>query len=102
MVKAAGFELILLETSGIGQGNSAVMEVSDHSIYVMTPNYGAPSQLEKIDMLDYADLVVLNKFERRGAKTHFAMCESRCDETERITRLLLRSCRLWDQCGPFQ
>jgi len=68
VVKAAGSELILLETSGIGQGNSAVMEVSDLAIYVMTPEYGAPSQLEKIDMLDYADLVVLNKFERRGAE----------------------------------
>jgi methylmalonyl-CoA mutase len=68
VVKAAGAQLILLETSGIGQGNSAVMEVSDLAIYVMTPEYGAPSQLEKIDMLDYADLVVLNKFERRGAE----------------------------------
>ena len=71
VVKAAGAELILLETSGIGQGNSAVMEVSDLAIYVMTPEYGAPSQLEKIDMLDYADLVVLNKFERRGAEDAF-------------------------------
>jgi methylmalonyl-CoA mutase len=68
VVKASGADLILLETSGIGQGNSAVMEVSDLAIYVMTPEYGAPSQLEKIDMLDYADLVVLNKFERRGAE----------------------------------
>jgi methylmalonyl-CoA mutase len=68
VVKAAGADLILLETSGIGQGNSAVMEVSDLAIYLMTPEYGAPTQLEKIDMLDYADLVVLNKFERRGAE----------------------------------
>jgi methylmalonyl-CoA mutase len=71
VVKASGAQLILLETSGIGQGNSAVMEVSDLAIYVMTPEYGAPSQLEKIDMLDYADLVVLNKFERRGAEDAF-------------------------------
>ena len=71
VVKAAGFELVLLETSGIGQGNSAVMEISDLAIYVMTPEYGAPSQLEKIDMLDYADVIVLNKFERRGAEDAF-------------------------------
>ena len=66
--KAAGFDLIIVETSGIGQGDSAVMDVSDIGIYVMTPEYGAASQLEKIDMLDFADLVVLNKFERRGAE----------------------------------
>ena len=66
--KAAGFDLIIVETSGIGQGDSAVMDVADIGIYVMTPEYGAASQLEKIDMLDFADLVVLNKFERRGAE----------------------------------
>ena len=68
IVKAAGFELILLETSGIGQGNSEITEFSDISLYVMTPEYGAASQLEKIDMLDYADMVILNKYERRGAE----------------------------------
>jgi len=67
VVRAAGFDLVLLETSGIGQASSAITEVSDLSIYVMTPDYGAPSQLEKIEMLDHADFVVLNKFERRGA-----------------------------------
>ncbi len=66
LLRLAGFDLVLLETSGIGQGDSAVVDLSDVTAYVMTPEYGAPSQLEKIDMIDFADLVVLNKFERRG------------------------------------
>ncbi|TNE90078.1 MAG: methylmalonyl-CoA mutase [Deltaproteobacteria bacterium] len=65
--KAAAFDLIIVETSGIGQGDADITEISDVSLYVMTPEYGAPSQLEKIDMLDYADLVAINKFEKRGA-----------------------------------
>ena len=68
ILKLAGFDLVILETSGIGQGNSAVVDLSDVTAYVMTPEYGAPSQLEKIDMIDFADLLVLNKFERRGAE----------------------------------
>jgi methylmalonyl-CoA mutase len=68
LCRAAGFDLVLVETSGIGQGDMAIVGLCDVSIYVMTPEYGAPSQLEKIDMLDAADLVVLNKFERRGAE----------------------------------
>ncbi len=67
LCKAAGYELVILETSGIGQGDADVVELTDLSMYVMTPEYGAPSQLEKIDMLDYADLVAINKFEKRGA-----------------------------------
>jgi methylmalonyl-CoA mutase len=66
LLRLAGFDLVVLETSGIGQGDSAVVDLSDCTAYVMTPEYGAPSQLEKIDMIDYADLVVLNKFERQG------------------------------------
>ena len=66
--KAAGFDLVIVETSGIGQGDSGVMDIADVGIYVMTPEYGAASQLEKIDMLDFADMVVLNKYERRGAE----------------------------------
>ena len=65
--KAAGFELVIVETPGIGQGDAGIVPVSDVSIYVMTPEFGAASQLEKIDMLDYADVVVINKFDRRGA-----------------------------------
>jgi len=67
VLRAAGFDLIVLETAGIGQSDSEVAELADLSVYVMTPEFGAPSQLEKIDMLDYADLVVINKFDKRGA-----------------------------------
>ncbi|MBP9707441.1 MAG: methylmalonyl-CoA mutase family protein [Oligoflexales bacterium] len=64
LFKNANFDLIIVETSGIGQGNAGILEVSDLSLYVMTPEFGAASQLEKIDMLDFADLVAINKFER--------------------------------------
>ena len=66
--RLAGYDLIVVETSGIGQGSSSIVDISDIHIYVMTPEYGAPSQLEKIDMLDLADLIVVNKFDRRGAE----------------------------------
>jgi len=66
--KAAGFDLIIIETSGIGQGDAAIAALADVSVYVMTPEFGAASQLEKINMLDFADFVAINKFERRGAE----------------------------------
>jgi len=66
--KAVGFDLVIVETSGIGQGNDAITEVADTSIYVTTREYGAPSQLEKLAALDFADIVVLNKFDRPGAE----------------------------------
>jgi isobutyryl-CoA mutase len=66
--QVAGFDLVIVETSGIGQGSSAVTKVADLRLYVMTPEFGAQSQLEKIDMLDFADMVVVNKFDRRGAE----------------------------------
>ena len=66
--RAAGYELIIVETPGIGQGDSALVDHVDLSLYVMTPEFGAASQLEKIDMLDFADVVAINKFERRGAE----------------------------------
>jgi methylmalonyl-CoA mutase len=66
--RAAGFDLVIVETPGIGQGDAGIVEHCDLSIYVMTPEFGAASQLEKIDMLDFADAVVINKFERRGAE----------------------------------
>ncbi|WP_456695849.1 fused isobutyryl-CoA mutase/GTPase IcmF [Aeromicrobium sp. P5_D10] len=68
VVKAAGFDLVIVETPGIGQGDAAIVPFVDSSMYVMTPEFGAASQLEKIDMLDFADTVAINKFERRGAK----------------------------------
>jgi methylmalonyl-CoA mutase len=64
--KAAGYDLVIVETPGIGQGDAGVLDLSDVSLYVMTPEFGAASQLEKIDMLDFADVVAVNKFERRG------------------------------------
>ncbi|MEO6473028.1 MAG: fused isobutyryl-CoA mutase/GTPase IcmF [Aeromicrobium sp.] len=66
--KAAGYDLVIVETPGIGQGDAAIVPLVDLSMYVMTPEFGAASQLEKIDMLDFADVVAINKFERRGAK----------------------------------
>ncbi len=68
VVKAAGFDLIILETSGIGQSDTEITDHSDVSLYVMTPEYGAATQLEKIDMLDFADIIALNKFDKRGAQ----------------------------------
>jgi len=65
--KATGFDLVIVETSGIGQGNAAIVDHADVSLYVMTPEFGAASQLEKIDMLDLADAVAINKFDRKGA-----------------------------------
>ncbi len=66
--KLSGFDLVIVETSGIGQGNAAIVPLVDVSLYVMTPEFGAASQLEKIDMLDFADFVAINKFDRKGAE----------------------------------
>ncbi|MFD4194708.1 fused isobutyryl-CoA mutase/GTPase IcmF [Amycolatopsis thermoflava] len=66
--KAAGYDLVIVETPGIGQGDAGIVDHVDYSLYVMTPEFGAASQLEKIDMLDFADVVAINKFERRGAE----------------------------------
>src|SRR5690606_15372904 len=67
VIKAANYDLIILETSGIGQSDTEIMDHSDVSLYVMTPEFGAATQLEKIDMLDFADLVAINKFDKRGS-----------------------------------
>jgi len=68
ILKAARYDLIILETSGIGQSDTEILDHSDVSLYVMTPEFGAATQLEKIDMLDFADLVAINKFDKRGAQ----------------------------------
>src|SRR6185503_18736988 len=68
LYQLAGFDLIIVETAGIGQSDTEIVDLVDLSLYVMTSDYGAASQLEKIDMIDFADMVVLNKFEKRGAE----------------------------------
>jgi methylmalonyl-CoA mutase len=85
-VKASGFDLIILETSGIGQSDTEIIEHSDLSLYVMTPEYGAASQLEKIDMLDFADIIALNKFDKRGA----------LDAIRDVKKQYKRNHNLWD------
>ncbi|MFL6592603.1 MAG: cobalamin-dependent protein, partial [Luteimonas sp.] len=67
-LKSLGYDLVIVETAGIGQSDSEIVDLVDFPMYVMTSDFGAPSQLEKIDMLDYAELVVLNKFDKRGAE----------------------------------
>ncbi|GAA0468889.1 fused isobutyryl-CoA mutase/GTPase IcmF [Alkalibacillus silvisoli] len=68
VVKAANFDFVIVETSGIGQGDAEITEITDLSMYVMTAEFGAPSQLEKIDMIDFADFIVINKFEQKGSE----------------------------------
>lgn len=85
-VKAAGFDMVILETSGIGQSDTEIIEHSDISLYVMTPEYGAASQLEKIDMLDFADVIALNKFDKRGA----------LDAIRDVKKQFKRNHNLWD------
>ncbi len=86
LLKAAGAELIILETSGIGQADSQIIDYSDVSLYVMTPEFGAPSQLEKIDMLDFADFVVINKSDKSGAE----------DALRDVKKQVQRNRKLWD------
>ncbi len=84
--KAASFDLIILETSGIGQSDTEIIEHSNMSLYVMTPEYGAATQLEKIDMLDFADIIALNKFDKRGA----------LDAIRDVKKQYKRNHNLWD------
>ncbi|PYF07514.1 fused isobutyryl-CoA mutase/GTPase IcmF [Ureibacillus chungkukjangi] len=87
IVKAAGFDLIIVETSGIGQGDAEITKYTDLSMYVMTSEFGAPTQLEKIDMIDYADLIVINKFERKGSE----------DALRQVQKQYQRSHELWTE-----
>ncbi|GAA3599395.1 methylmalonyl-CoA mutase family protein [Flavivirga amylovorans] len=86
VLKAAEYDLIILETSGIGQSDTEIIEHSDVSLYVMTPEFGAATQLEKIDMLDFADLVAINKFDKRGA----------LDALRDVKKQYMRNNNLWD------
>lgn len=87
VLKAAGFDLIILETSGIGQSDTEILDHSDVSLYVMTPEYGAATQLEKIDMLDFADVIALNKFDKRGG----------LDALRDVKKQYQRNHQLWDK-----
>ncbi|MFN5846603.1 MAG: cobalamin-dependent protein, partial [Flavobacteriia bacterium] len=87
ILKAAEYDLIILETSGIGQSDTEILDHSDVSLYVMTPEYGAATQLEKIDMLDFADVIALNKFDKRGA----------LDALRDVRKQYQRNHNLWDQ-----
>jgi len=84
--KAANFDLIILESAGIGQSDSSVIDLSDVSMYVMTPEFGAASQLEKIDMIDFADLIAINKFDKKGAM----------DALRDVKKQFKRSHQLWN------
>tara|TARA_R110002050_G_scaffold221792_2_gene357660 strand:+ start:18852 stop:22280 length:3429 start_codon:yes stop_codon:yes gene_type:complete len=86
ILKAANYDLVILETSGIGQSDTEIMDHSDVSLYVMTPEFGAATQLEKIDMLDFADLVALNKFDKRGA----------LDAIRDVKKQYMRNHHLWE------
>jgi isobutyryl-CoA mutase len=86
VLKASGFDLIILETSGIGQSDTEIVDHSDVSMYIMTPEYGAASQLEKIDMLDFADIIAINKFDKKGA----------LDALRDVKKQYQRNHNLWD------
>ena len=86
VVRVAGYDLIIVETSGIGQGDAEITKYTDLSMYVMTSEFGAPTQLEKIDMIDFADLIAINKFERKGSE----------DALRQVQKQLQRSRELWE------
>lgn len=86
VLKASAYDLIILETSGIGQSDTEILDHSDVSLYVMTPEFGAATQLEKIDMLDFANIVAINKFDKRGAK----------DALRDVRKQYMRNQNLWD------
>jgi len=86
ILKAAGYDLIILETSGIGQSDTEIMDHSDVALYIMTPEFGAATQLEKIDMLDFADIVAINKFDKRGS----------LDALRDVRKQFKRNHQLWD------
>ncbi|MDP9430008.1 MAG: methylmalonyl-CoA mutase family protein [Actinomycetota bacterium] len=94
-VKTAGFDLVIVETPGIGQGDAGIVPFSDVTLYVMTPEFGAASQLEKIDMLDFADVVAINKYERRGAE------DARRDVARQMVRNREAFGQSWEEMPVF-
>ena len=89
LLKESGFDLVILETSGIGQSDTEIVDHCDYSLYVMTPEYGAATQLEKIDMIDFADAIAINKFDRRGGK----------DALRDVRKQFMRSRKIFDDPG---
>lgn len=87
VVRVAGYDLIIVETSGIGQGDAEITRYTDLSMYVMTSEFGAPTQLEKIDMIDFADVIAINKFERKGSE----------DALRQVQKQYQRSRELWEE-----
>lgn len=87
VVRVAGYDLIIVETSGIGQGDAEITKYTDLSMYVMTSEFGAPTQLEKIDMIDFADVIAINKFERKGSE----------DALRQVQKQYQRSRELWEE-----
>ncbi|MCP4023320.1 MAG: methylmalonyl-CoA mutase family protein [Desulfobacteraceae bacterium] len=86
VAKASGYDIVIVETAGIGQGDSRIVDIVDISVYVMTAEFGAPSQLEKIDMLDYADIVAVNKYEKKGSE----------DALRDVRKQVQRNRKTWD------
>lgn len=84
IVKAAGFDFVIVETSGIGQGDAEITEITDLSMYVMTAEFGAPTQLEKIDMIDFADFIVINKFEQKGSEDAFRQVRKQYERSRQL------------------
>ena len=93
VLKAAGFDLIIAETAGIGQGDSQIVDLVDIAMYVMTAEFGAASQLEKIDMLDFADITVVNKFEKRGGEDAVRDVRKQVQRNRNAFELPRKTCR---------
>ena len=98
-MRLGGFDLVVVETPGIGQGDAGIVPYVDIPIYVMTPEFGAQSQLEKIDMLDYAELAIINKFDRKGSDDAYRdVCKQVQRNREAWTQIAGRDASVWHHC----